>query len=86
MLMYSKSGLANYLKLVESSEHILMNCSGTSYNTTRVASCRTNCDDSDFVLLTHEELAVVRRYGKTWMLKKFLQGVCCKKVSANAIG
>ena len=42
----------------------------------------TNCDDSDFVLLTHvthEELAVVRRYGKTWILKKFLPRVCCEK-------
>ena len=43
-----------------------MNYSGTNYN----KCCRTNFDDYDFIVLTYEELALVRRYGNTWMLKK----------------
>ena len=43
-----------------------MNFSGTNYN----KCCRSNFDDYDFILLTYEELALVRRYGNTWMLKK----------------
>ena len=60
-----------------------MNFSGTNYN----KCCRTNFDDYDFILLTYEELALVRRYGNTWMLKKNSgKGYVAKNISANTSG